>query len=348
MNVHSRVVVPIHAPLFCGPEQLEWFARLYDEFCTASAELEVLDHWGGTAPVEVTGHSDAATVEGLRQVWSGRPFFDYKFLCFEAVVNVDKPAVEELLASNNPGMKPSREWDVDALIEQISAESLSHSVANMLLAGHIAAPGSVSTGERYIFAERGFVGTEAAVSLGFDGALRRAKHIGWPAIKAVPLKEVLAWMKRAPGFLVGEPVGSSGRALSALSHLMTRPAPEGEDAVGLMWCMVALEAVYGVGQTHLRQQLVQKAALVLGEPQKHKRAFGAIYDFRSRFVHGDVDFPVAYKKTGATELAFESELAESVQLALAVLLGTLAAMVIRDVHALSFEYRLVDGGTSGV
>jgi hypothetical protein len=99
-----------------------------------------------------------------------------------------------------------------------------------------------------------------------------------------------------------------------------------------------LEAIYAEGASGLRQQLVAKTHALFGPPQTHKKAFGSMYDFRSRFVHGDVDFPLAYDQRDYDQLGFTEEVETAIEVALAVLLATLQAMARSGSHRLTFTY----------
>ena len=67
---------------------------------------------------------------------------------------------------------------------------------------------------------------------------------------------------------------------------------DSESSLNLAWVLLGLEALYCTGNVGLREQLVAKSELVLGPRVENKKAFGAMYDFRSRLLHGDMDLQI--------------------------------------------------------
>lgn len=65
-----------------------------------------------------------------------------------------------------------------------------------------------------------------------------------------------------------------------------------------------------------------------------------MYDFRSRFVHGDIDFPLAYVSDTIDLDTFNREARDAELLATATLVGTLQQLVVRGLREFEFEYRL--------
>jgi hypothetical protein len=87
---------------------------------------------------------------------------------------------------------------------------------------------------------------------------------------------------------------------------------------------------------------MQKTEVVLGPRLENKKAFGAIYDFRSRLLHGDVDIPLRYTQWDGVKKyeSFRDELVESEGLALATLIATLQRMLAQAQTDLKFQYKL--------
>ena len=87
--------------------------------------------------------------------------------------------------------------------------------------------------------------------------------------------------------------GRVGRAISASSYLIKQQAYD-VSPVDLVWALLAIEALSATGNEGLKNQLMTKSELLLGKRFAYKKRFQRIYDFRSRFVHGDIDFGVEY------------------------------------------------------
>jgi hypothetical protein len=86
--------------------------------------------------------------------------------------------------------------------------------------------------------------------------------------------------------------------------------------------------------------MVIKTEVLLGKRGTHKKAFGAMYDFRSRLLHGDIDLPLRFNPwDGSLEFGeYDYDLHKSTALGLAVLIATLQLMANRSWIELHFTY----------
>ena len=118
-------------------------------------------------------------------------------------------------------------------------------------------------------------------------AVEFADSIGWPVIHTLTFLEVWRWFTKH-GFCPGGFSRSrTGRSLNAFSNLLdsTKGGPG-----HLFWALVGIEALYTRGNAGLIQWVKEKTQVLLGQQEAHKREIGRMYDFRSRFMHGDLDF----------------------------------------------------------
>jgi hypothetical protein len=127
---------------------------------------------------------------------------------------------------------------------------------------------------------------------------------------------------------------------------LTTPDLSSTSSIDLVWILLGLEALYSKGNVGLKEQLLGKTEALLGPRTENKKAFGTVYDFRSRFLHGDVDLPLRFTEFDAVQKYedFHVELSRNEHLALAVLLSTLQWMVSRNATELVFEYCLAGHG----
>lgn len=91
--------------------------------------------------------------------------------------------------------------------------------------------------------------------------------------------------------------------------------------------MVGLEALYAEGTEGLRRQILQKSEITLGPRTAFKKQFERIYEVRSRFIHGDTPFPLAYSESTSAVEAQGREIGEAFGLAQAMLLGSLQRLI---------------------
>ena len=135
-----------------------------------------------------------------------------------------------------------------ALHAQAASESFARAVTSILVASQIAQPGVVRTHELEIWVAKRFLKTTEGV-LGFFGEMAElAGEKAWPKIESLSIKEVWQWMCSFDP--LSENLGQSeiGRALNAITHLLSEKPVEGRELVNLMWAMTGLEALYGRGR----------------------------------------------------------------------------------------------------
>jgi hypothetical protein len=216
-------------------------------------------------------------------------------------------------------------------------------LGDLALAANLGKPGSVEVE----WASVSIDGYDRATSLGpFHNSLadvvRRAQKFGWPALIELDIGKVWRWAQGLDGFAAGMARGRVGRALAAASFLILAES-EGAPA-DLTWALMGLEALFSRGTQGLKAQIIEKSAVLLGRPKAFRKKFDGIYDYRSRFVHGDLDIPLAHCRHYATSEieSFDSEVDECKLLATAILIAALQRCVDRGWHSLDFDYVIRD------
>lgn len=256
---------------------------------------------------------------------------------------IDGTACVERIRSEST-WKPGEisEKDKERLFLDVAIDYFEHEVDVFLLAANIARPGALSVVEGYGFVDDHFIdGTKPFFADRLFGAMSASAATGWPKMILPPIDETWKWLHASRVLVDGVGVEPLGRALSALSHI-TSHTPSSSSSVDLFWVLLGLEALYAKGNVGLKEQLLGKTEVILGPRTENKRLFGAVYDFRSRLIHGDVDVPLRFSQFDAVEKfeRFHEELHRNENLALAALLGTLHWMITHKVHSLDFAYAL--------
>lgn len=116
-----------------------------------------------------------------------------------------------------------------------------------------------------------------------------SRKIGWPALENVPIKHIWEWFFDHTRSVDGISQSKVGRALNAYSYLF-HESLLGFNPEDLFWALLGIEALYAEGALGIQSQVDKKTQLVLGKRKEHKKIFGKMYSFRSRFIHGDLDF----------------------------------------------------------
>jgi len=109
-------------------------------------------------------------------------------------------------------------------------------------------------------------------------------------------------------------------------------------ALDLVWSMIGLEALYEKGNADITSQLVEKTQALFGPQADFKKDVRRMYDYRSRLVHGDLDFPGHFFEY--LDEGFSEESGRYAAIASAILVATLQEMCLRGIYSLEFKYSL--------
>lgn len=215
---------------------------------------------------------------------------------------------------------------------------------DLAVVANIAQPGSVEFGRGELIQDYEYEGTidEMGKVYLLREAVQLANTTKWPELQCLDIAQVWRWASKQEGFLEGFGGGPTGRALNAFANLFQSNTYD--EVFNLVWALLGIESLYAEGQAALQKQVKEKSQSFLGEQTTHKKIVGRMYDFRSRFLHGDLDFPGKYPLHDARdELArHDRELYESIYLAEAILLATLQKLVEFDWNGLTFSYQIHD------
>lgn len=175
-------------------------------------------------------------------------------------------------------------------------------------------------------------------------AAKVAEQMGWPRLTDLDIETVWRWVTKNHQMMEGFDGNTMSRALAAFSRLFEHKTAD--EPMQLLWALVGLEALYVKGKAELAQQVREKAQVLLGPQVAFKKKLTQMYDFRSRFVHGDLDFPGLCLIGDARETVgkFDNDLLDAIAVAVALLAGTIQEVIRRDWSGLRFEYTVADSG----
>ncbi|GLI04308.1 hypothetical protein YDYSG_03380 [Paenibacillus tyrfis] len=131
------------------------------------------------------------------------------------------------------------------------------------------------------------------------------------------------------------------RALSALTYLFGTSG-ESTQGIDLFFTMIALEALYCSSNNGIKEQLLEKSQVFLGVQNEYKKLFKSMYDYRSKFIHGGLNFPGKYHHFDASDdfEKFTKETNDVILMAQSVLIATLQQLSKLNMHELNFKYSL--------
>jgi hypothetical protein len=176
----------------------------------------------------------------------------------------------------------------------------------------------------------------------FQRAVDLSQKIKWPQLHSIGFEHVWAWVNKNIGFLNGFDKSPTGRAISAFSRVFQQG--EDDEAIQLLWALIGIEALYVRGKVSVMEQVREKIQVVLGTQETHKKRISEMYEFRSRFMHGDLDFPgLCHIHDAMPDYErYSDNQMETVTTAIAILSASLQELIIRDWKGLEFSYSVVD------
>lgn len=347
MTLPLSMILPIMAPLPINRAQRDLQDRALEEL-RHLRELRPLDPTFGDSMLSIRVVDDPEEEPLLAGIWE-KPaqVRQYRILIVEIDAEECTKTIRE--ESDAAALAYFAPEELPSLSEQEAVSLLQLEVNTLLLLANILNPGALSAEAGYVFIGGEHFGSTTpffAEHLFF--AVEASRKLGWPPIIDVDLLQGWTWLRESGALIDGIGVGHIGRALSAVSHLTTQDLTS-TNSIDLVWILLGLEALYSKGNVGLKEQLLGKTEALLGPRTDNKKAFGIVYDFRSRFLHGDVDVPLRFTDFTAIKKFedFHAELSRNEDLALAVLLSTLQWMISHSSKELLFEYCLSDNEASG-
>lgn len=330
MKIKLSAYLPLLVPLKSHKRIVEWYSNTIKELKEANYLFVSI---GGTKTnVKFAISNEATRWSEYKKLWekpsSAREFHYLKISTqVEIFPQVFKVGTEEI------SKEEAIYWaKYDAAVD------FKKFICDFVIATNLARPGSLHCKKGPIIVNAGHIHDV----LEFDGqsfshAVAYADEITWPTFLELSIKQVWEWFSKVKGLENGVLHGPSGRALTAVSYLLRE-----NTALDLVWALLGLEALYSKSNVALTEQLIEKSKIFLGTPTSNKKLFGRMYDFRSRLLHGNIDFPIEYCEYDALDEVrnYSSESYDAALLAKAVLIATLQKMVQLDLYELNFKYAL--------
>jgi len=162
----------------------------------------------------------------------------------------------------------------------------------------------------------------------------------WPVYKSLKFKKVLDWSQKYQLSFDNIAQTKLGIALNAYSYLFEYNTSYTLD---LLWSLIGIESLYCSSKDGIADQIFERSQLVLGPITDFKKRLKSMYNFRSRFIHGDLMISSSIAQSFITEEVenFSEEFYQASILAIAILTASLQKMVEMDKSELSFKTVLV-------
>lgn len=168
-----------------------------------------------------------------------------------------------------------------------------------------------------------------------DFAYEEQLKTKWPRIIALTLEETIDWYVSNNLHTDFNSKNKLHRAINSFSYQFSHLHEK--DTSILFWTMLGIEALLAEGNANIINQIKVKTSLILGEPKEFKKRLDKLYNYRSRFVHGDIDFPAKYSSDYEN---FEEEYYQYLQFATTVLIALIRTLISKNKSEYNFEYKL--------
>lgn len=319
-------------PFFWDKDNSATKDQVIGELLNLSGQISTSMNLVSGVPIEITHFLRAQEQRGLAKRISQNPEnYSRQFLRFRiSIADPTSSLVEEY--------KDIPQLAVERVNTHLCTYALAQRVGDIVLALNIANPGLIHFDPYFIYVDGRFQRKERGFSWILAEPVSYAKHLGWPPISTFPVDVVWRWLVTLPDFDTGMVQGRVGRALSALTYLI--PASSADTSPSdLVWALLGLEALYCTGNQGLKSQLMEKSAIVLGPRLANTKKFNAMYDYRSRFLHGDLDFPRSYFEIEHDHVeTFIGEAYDCWSIAVSMLVSTIQYLVRNNLTTLEFGY----------
>ncbi len=229
----------------------------------------------------------------------------------------------------------------DTLAYKFSLSEFCKRISDLIVVANIAKIGSIGICDSVVIHDnkRSLIKNLPDMDASLISSARySAIKYGWPTISDVKIKDVWDWAFNNYAALEAFDGTPLGRALSAYSRIFEYSKLDA--LVQLVWAMVGIESLYGKESTGINEQLRAKTEVIFGKQQDFKKRISKMYKFRSKFIHGKLDFPcfnLLYDGDEPFE-KFGDDLMDACDMAIALLSCTLQYIASHGWSGLSFEY----------
>ena len=222
----------------------------------------------------------------------------------------------------------------------VAATVVSDAVENFLLCTELASPSLIDTYPGIVVVGRRILSRIAPKSSHHDVRYSKPYDLEWPPISQLSCLSTCTWLAGTSYLQCALPRNRVERTFAAFTHVVGLTQHRSGET--LFRAMQGLESFFCDGIGDLRKQLADKAAIWLGSPGTKKNIVGALYDHRSKFVHGSAPFEYFLEHLDAWEVDEKGRQAQwqSEALAVALLVSTLQKCVRDNVHDIAWEFQV--------
>jgi hypothetical protein len=164
--------------------------------------------------------------------------------------------------------------------------------------------------------------------------------LNWSEKKDLNFLDGWNWREKHLLYFDGFSFNKTSKALNALSRIFKFDQNEQDFSNELLWAMIGIESLLVNGNGGVIEQVKEKLAILFNDSTPHiKKIINRMYNYRSRFVHGDLDFQsFGYFFDAAEDFEkYTDEQMEAVDIAIAILVSTLQYIIRNNWSGIKFE-----------
>ncbi|MCP8898994.1 hypothetical protein [Gilvimarinus xylanilyticus] len=304
------------------------------EIATHSASLIPQDYYGAVRSFHAKTGPEIGSFPRLESVWREKLPIPYRVVEFAAEFEIDLSEVQ--LTSSDPDAPPVTLEMKESCAQYEARNHIESFVRDLVVALNISKPGSLHISKTVALVNELPPSEGRGMVTSVGDALALAQELGWPLVNELELTTVWNWISCVSASK-SDGARRLRRALCCFTHLLNDVA-RGENTLGLVWALTALEAIYGEGNISAKAQILKKSESLLGPRVEHKKKFSWMYDFRSRLLHGDVDISPSYSSNWlGNEGKFDEDGYSCQLLAVSVLVATFQELCKREASGVQFK-----------
>lgn len=209
-------------------------------------------------------------------------------------------------------------------------------VQDLIFACNISNFGSISIEEYVIFQDKGVYligGGRTDYNILFEA---RQSSLIWqyPNLTEIRINKVWDWLIKRSDFLEGYSQSAVTRALLNLLEVANS-----ETNMKLFRAVMGIEGLYTKSKNNLMEQVREKTQILLGEQENFKKMYSKMYEFRSKFIHGELNFPTKINiEFSKRQEDYIEDLSKVTHFAILLLGASIQQLIINDWHEIQFEY----------
>lgn len=162
----------------------------------------------------------------------------------------------------------------------------------------------------------------------------------YPTLYEIGIEEVWTWLIKRNDFLLGFSNTAVTRALINLLEISNS-----DSNMQLFRAVMGIEGLYTKGNSNLLEQVREKTQILLGKQEQFKKLYSNMYNFRSKFIHGELNFPAKVNIDFSKNVESHSEdLKKATYFATLLLGASIQQLIKRDWHSINFDYVVNDIG----